>query len=151
MNTKAKLAAPFVDKATYYNLTLMFARSHRLVARDLYPDPSSPPSAARSEELTFSHSTTSPSEGNSNSSEEEETRRGLPWIDENLDPFTGAWISRTILRRWGWPAAKGGKERGKDYNHSTFVDLVITGLAGLRPRPSNDLLVVNPLVPPDAM
>jgi hypothetical protein len=26
--------------------------------------------------------------------------------------------------------AKGGEERGKDYNHSTFVDLVINGLLG---------------------
>ena len=26
--------------------------------------------------------------------------------------------------------SKGGKERGKDYNHSTFVDLVINGLLG---------------------
>jgi len=27
---------------------------------------------------------------------------------------------------------KGGVERGKDYNHSTFCDLIITGLVGLR-------------------
>ena len=25
---------------------------------------------------------------------------------------------------------KGGKERGKDYNHSTFCDLIINGLIG---------------------
>ncbi len=37
-------------------------------------------------------------------------------------------------------------ERGKDYNHSTFCDLVITGLVGLRPRP-DDIIEVNPLVP----
>jgi hypothetical protein len=37
-------------------------------------------------------------------------------------------------------------ERGKDYNHSTFCDLVITGLVGLRPR-ADDVLEVNPLVP----
>ncbi len=38
-------------------------------------------------------------------------------------------------------------ERGKDYNHSTFCDLVISGLIGLRPR-SDDTVEVNPLVPP---
>ncbi|RYP41379.1 hypothetical protein DL767_001017 [Monosporascus sp. MG133] len=35
----------------------------------------------------------------------------------------------------------------KDYNHSTFVDNVITGLIGLRAQP-DDSLVVNPLAPP---
>ena len=46
--------------------------------------------------------------------------------------------------RAGEPA--GLLERGKDYNHSTFCDLVITGLVGLRPR-SDDVLEINPLVP----
>ncbi len=61
----------------------------------------------------------------------------VPWIDENLNPQTGDWISRTRLKSWKngtWDAGKGGEERGKDYNHSTFCDLVITGLVGLRPR-----------------
>ena len=49
------------------------------------------------------------------------------------------------MRQADWPEEKGGKERGKDYNHSTFVDLIITGLLGLRPR--KDGLDVNPLVP----
>ena len=31
-------------------------------------------------------------------------------------------------------AARRPDERGKDYNHSTFCDLVITGVVGLRPR-----------------
>jgi hypothetical protein len=36
------------------------------------------------------------------------------------------------------------KGRGRDYNHSTFCDLVITGLVGLCPRP--DVVVeVDPL------
>jgi hypothetical protein len=71
------------------------------------------------------------------------------WIDENLNPYTGDWISRTRLKNWAgtaWPLDKGGRERGKDYNHSTFCDLVITGLAGLRPR-DDDVLEVNPLLP----
>src|SRR5262249_18177747 len=66
----------------------------------------------------------------------------VPWIDENLNPFTGDWIARTLLQQRGSKIP----ERGKDYNHSTFCDLVITGLAGLRPR-SDDLVEINPLAP----
>ncbi|MDR2627779.1 MAG: hypothetical protein LBC40_07070 [Dysgonamonadaceae bacterium] len=75
----------------------------------------------------------------------------VPWIDENLNPFTGDWITRTRLKIWEngtWSAGKGGVERGKDYNHSTFCDLVITGLVGIRPQES-DTLTINPLVPGD--
>lgn len=71
------------------------------------------------------------------------------WIDENLNPYTGDWISRTRLKDWPgspWPADKGGKERGKDYNHSTFCDLVISGLIGIRPS-LGDTLQVSPLIP----
>jgi hypothetical protein len=67
----------------------------------------------------------------------------VPWIDEDLDPYTGQWLARLrklryldVNRRW----------RGKDYNHSTYSDLIITGLAGLRPRPDNTI-EVNPLAP----
>jgi predicted GH43/DUF377 family glycosyl hydrolase len=80
-----------------------------------------------------------------------EDGRIVPWIDENLNPYTGDWISRTRLKGWKngtWDPRKGGKERGKDYNHSTYCDLIITGLAGLRPR-SDDIVEVNPLVPAD--
>jgi predicted GH43/DUF377 family glycosyl hydrolase len=73
----------------------------------------------------------------------------VPWIDENLDPYTGAWLARTRLEKWKhgtWDKDKGGRERGKDYNHSTFCDLVITGLVGLRPR-ADDVVEINPLVP----
>jgi hypothetical protein len=75
--------------------------------------------------------------------------RVVPWIDENLNPSNGDWISRTRLKTWNngtWDAGKGGKERGKDYNHSTFCDLVISGLIGLRPR-ADETVEVNPLVP----
>jgi hypothetical protein len=66
----------------------------------------------------------------------------VPWIDEDLNPLTGEWIARTILaRRGGAPA-----ERGKDYNHSTYCDLIISGLVGLRPR-KDDTVEVNPLLP----
>lgn len=73
----------------------------------------------------------------------------LPWIDENMNPFTGDWISRTRLKdtfETPWPKGKGGEERGKDYNHSTFNDLVISGLIGIRPSETNQL-VINPLTP----
>ena len=54
-----------------------------------------------------------------------------------------------MLKNWQdgtWSSEKGGIERGKDYNHSTFCDLVITGLIGLRPQPDNSI-IVNPLLP----
>jgi hypothetical protein len=75
--------------------------------------------------------------------------RVVPWIDENLNPNTGDWIARTRLKAWNndtWDAGKGGVERGKDYNHSTYCDLVISGLIGLRPR-ADAIVEVNPLVP----
>jgi len=72
----------------------------------------------------------------------------VPWIDENLNPYTGDWISRSRLKVWKngtWDTGKGGVERGKDYNHSTYCDLIITGLIGLRPR-ADDTVEVNPLL-----
>ncbi len=59
--------------------------------------------------------------------------RGRPYIGEYLDEKTGYWL-------------KGDEERSRYYNHSTFNDLVITGLAGIRPRMDNSL-EVNPLLP----
>jgi len=38
------------------------------------------------------------------------------------------------------------KDRGKDYNHSGFIDLIISGLIGLRPR-SDGVLEIHPLLP----
>ena len=43
---------------------------------------------------------------------------------------------------------KGDQERSRYYNHSTFNDLIITGLIGLRPRLDNTI-EVNPLIPAD--
>jgi hypothetical protein len=60
----------------------------------------------------------------------------VPWIDESLNPDTGRWIMDG-----SFPMS-----RGRDYNHSTYCDLIITGLVGLRPR-ADDLIEVNPLVP----
>lgn len=73
----------------------------------------------------------------------------INWLDENLDPDTGEWLSRRILEDWGWPDEKGGYERGKDYNHSAFCDLVIRGICGIKLTDSNSL-IIDPLVPSDS-
>lgn len=73
------------------------------------------------------------------------------WIDENINPFTGDWISRTRLKTWEndtWSKEKGGEERGKDYNHSGFCDLVINDLIGFKPQWDGSI-VLQPLVPDD--
>lgn len=72
-----------------------------------------------------------------------------PWIDENINPFDGDWISRTRLKQWkdgNWSSDKGGEERGKDYNHSGFCDLVINDLIGFKPQWDGSV-VIKPLVP----
>ena len=66
----------------------------------------------------------------------------VPWIDENLNPETGDWISRTMLQE----RKQAPRERGKDYNHSGYCDLVISGLVGLIPQ-ADGTVVVDPLVP----
>ncbi len=60
---------------------------------------------------------------------------GHPHIGEYLDETTGAWLIK---------ASKA--ERSRWYNHSTFSDLLITGLIGLRPR-DDETLELNPLLP----
>lgn len=66
---------------------------------------------------------------------ESQYHRGRPYIGEYLDEVTGYWL-------------KGDQERSRYYNHSTFNDLIITGLVGLRPRMDN-VIEVNPLLPTD--
>ncbi len=73
------------------------------------------------------------------------------WIDENINPFTGDWISRTRLKNWdgeGWSEDKGGVERGKDYNHSGFTDLILSDLLGIKPK-IDKTIEINPLIPDD--
>jgi hypothetical protein len=72
-----------------------------------------------------------------------EDGRSLPWIDENQNPFDGDWVARTKLLRQGDKIV----DRGKDYNHSTFCDLVLSGLVGLS-SPAAGTISVRPLVPP---
>ena len=66
---------------------------------------------------------------------------GTPWLDENLDPDTDIWIAREILRQQPDYEIK---DRGRHYNHSTFIDLVMTGLCGICPS-EGDKLTVRPL------
>ncbi len=61
-------------------------------------------------------------------------RDGHPDIQEDYDPDTG----KVIV----------GLPRSHHYYHSSYVDLVINGLVGIRPG-EDDELVVNPLVPAD--
>ena len=62
--------------------------------------------------------------------------RGKPYIGEYLDEKNGEWL-------------KPDADRSRYYNHSTFCDLVISGLVGLEPRQDNTILV-DPLLPEDA-
>jgi len=59
---------------------------------------------------------------------------GRPYIAEAADPFTGSWSGHNTFYH------------SEHYLHSGFVDLVITGLMGIRPQ-AGVSLVVNPLVP----
>lgn len=77
----------------------------------------------------------------------DENGKTVMWIDEVKAPYEDTWSSRDILKNWGWKKEKGGYERGKDYNHSTFCDLVITGLAGVRVQGGN--VSFRPIIPDD--
>lgn len=60
---------------------------------------------------------------------------GKPYIGQYIDYDDGTWIL-------------GDKKSDRYYNHSTFCDLVIAGLVGLRPR-VDDVVEVSPLIPTD--
>ena len=60
-----------------------------------------------------------------------ENGKTIRWIDENTEPFTGQWISRDLMRLDHIYEGKFPKERGADYNHSTFCDLVLSGACGI--------------------
>ncbi len=64
------------------------------------------------------------------------------FIDENLNPYTGDWIARTLLKQRGDVIP----DRGKDYNHSTFVDNIIADLVGLHVD-ERGRISLNPLLP----
>jgi len=57
---------------------------------------------------------------------------GYPWLAENLDADSGRWIADI--------------DRSPLYNHSEFVNLLVSGLFGVRPT-LTDGMIVRPLVP----
>lgn len=71
----------------------------------------------------------------------------VDWIDENMDPFTGEWLARSILEKWGFKKEIGGYERGKDYNHSLYCDLILSELLGIGEEDGE--LKVEPNIPTD--
>jgi hypothetical protein len=75
-----------------------------------------------------------------------ENGKKVCWIDELIHPETGRWTSREKLRQLGWKENLGGLERGKDYNHSSFCDLIISGLMGVQPQVDGSI-VIEPLLP----
>ena len=70
----------------------------------------------------------------------------VSWIDEDLHPDTAEWISRRIILETPSKRGEFPRERGKDYNHSTFCDLVISGLVGFLPDGAKGF-AVDPLFP----
>ena len=59
---------------------------------------------------------------------------GRPFVAEGANPDNGSWDGFNTF------------EHSEHYFHSGYIDLVITGLAGVRPR-ADDTLEVNPLAP----
>ena len=57
-----------------------------------------------------------------------------PYLGEYIDEITGEWLEGRDV------------QNSRYYNHSTFCDLVISGLVGLKPREDN-IVEVAPLVP----
>ena len=93
-----------------------FATSQTLsaLANYLRNDPSSPALTPRDyfdAFLTYTHS---------------QHANGQPYIGEYLDETTGQWIN-------------GKNDRSRYYNHSTYADLLITGVVGLIPREGNEV------------
>ena len=73
----------------------------------------------------------------------------VPWIGEDLHPHSGIWLARAIALEGKCPVAKDLNHaaiRGKDYNHSSYCDLVISGIVGLQ-FPDDGGIAVEPLIP----
>ena len=70
---------------------------------------------------------------------------GSGHVFENVHADTGWWNNRRIMYANNNVA---NRNQGNDYSHSTYIDLVITGLVGVRPGVRGDQLVVNPMTLP---
>eukprot|EP00662_Eupelagonemidae_sp_cell21_P018595 gene18595-47203_t len=83
-----------------------------------------------------------PTQSTMNATHYMDVLRHSPYIGENIEPHDGYWVARQIM--YGdQPISHGGfaagpqpptadRDRSVDYAHSTFADLVIEGLVGLR-------------------
>jgi Alpha-L-arabinofuranosidase B (ABFB) domain/F5/8 type C domain len=60
-------------------------------------------------------------------------KNGRPYIAEAADSVNGNWIYD-------------GANHSEHYNHSAYVDLIISGLLGVRPR-ADDAVDIDPLIP----
>ncbi|HEY3818483.1 MAG TPA: discoidin domain-containing protein [Polyangiaceae bacterium] len=60
-------------------------------------------------------------------------KNGVPYVAEAADGDTGSWIYDA-------------SDFSENYNHSSFVDLVLTGLFGIKPQ-ATDTVQLKPLVP----
>ncbi len=65
-------------------------------------------------------------------------KNGYAWVGENLDSDSGKWYIDHASRSW-------------HYNHSSYADLIITGLVGIRLSESENSLVINPLIPDNTL
>ena len=63
-------------------------------------------------------------------------KNGKPYIAEANNPETGSWSGHDNIGH------------SENYFHSSYIDEIITGLAGLNPKAS-DSIEVNPLIPDD--
>lgn len=61
------------------------------------------------------------------------TKNGKPYLGEYQDEKNGEWL-------------KGDNPRSSFYNHSTFCDLIINDLIGIKPR-ADEILELYPLIP----
>jgi hypothetical protein len=74
-----------------------------------------------------------------------EDGKKINFIDEVMYPNEYVWKAREFLKKKeDVPIIHGGKERGKDYNHSTFIDGVLRGLCGVEIFGTN--LEINPKI-----
>ena len=71
-----------------------------------------------------------------------EDGKKINFIDEVMKPFEYVWSVREAVKN-GYNLTGGGN-RGRDYNHSTFIDLVLRGLCGI--EIANDELCINPKI-----
>lgn len=69
------------------------------------------------------------------------------WIDEEMHPDRMEWSTREWLHSDKFEPKYGAPDRGKDYNHSTFCDLVIHDLVGVDVEDGK--LVLRPHIPAD--